>query len=82
MFLKNPTSKLPQTSSCESLKQIPLTLTNREKEMFVLLLEGYSMREIAERLHIGGQTVRNYASQIYEKLEVSSKTELIIKYRK
>lgn len=59
---------------------LQLRLTNREEDLLILLLEGYSMHKIAKTLHIGEQTVRNYASKLYGKLEVNSRTELLVKY--
>ncbi len=55
-------------------------LTPRETELLTLLLEGRQMQKIAEIVHLSEHTVRNYASIIYDKLEVKSKGELIAKY--
>ncbi len=55
-------------------------LTQRETELLVLLLEGRRMQKIAEMMHLAEGTVRNYASTIYEKLEVKSKNEMVAKY--
>lgn len=45
-------------------------LSNREKEILSLIAQGYDNREIAKRLYIGEQTVRNYVSIIYCKMGV------------
>ncbi len=60
--------------------QAHVRLTAREKAVLALLLQGFSSREIAKTLHLGEQTVRNYASIIYHKVEVNSQAKLIAKY--
>jgi len=56
-------------------------LTPREKETFLILLGGYSLKEAAEQLNIRYSTVNTYQSAIYKKLKVNSRAELIINYR-
>ena len=51
-------------------------LTVREKEVFVLLADGLTPREIAERLFISPKTVETHKYNIMEKLEVSSVAQL------
>ncbi|MGE5606279.1 MAG: response regulator [Bacteroidota bacterium] len=48
-------------------------LSNREKEILSLIAQGYDNREIAKRLYIGEQTVRNYVSIIYCKMGVKDR---------
>jgi DNA-binding NarL/FixJ family response regulator len=48
-------------------------LSNRETEILQLLLQDLDNREIAERLFIAEQTVRNYISSIYAKIGVSDR---------
>ena len=54
-------------------------LTKREKEMLELLAKGYRYKEIAEQLFISFETVRTHIHNIYEKLQVQSRTEAINK---
>lgn len=49
-------------------------LTRREAEILHLLLRDFDNREIAERLFIAEQTVRNHVSVIYTKLGVGDRT--------
>lgn len=56
-----------------------LSLTLREKEILRLLVAGHENHKIAEQLHLGYNTVRNYRARIFDKLEVSSISELINK---
>ncbi len=56
-------------------------LTPREKELFLLLLEGYTLKESAKRLAIKYSTANTHMTGIYKKLKVNSRAELIIRYR-
>ncbi len=47
-------------------------LTNREKEILDLLIKGLEYKEIAEKLNISPNTIRNIISKIYKKLHVNS----------
>jgi DNA-binding NarL/FixJ family response regulator len=55
-------------------------LTAREHEILASLAKGYSYKEIAADLRIGGDTVRKHMGRIYEKLQVHSRTEAILKF--
>lgn len=54
-------------------------LTQREKEILKSLSKGLRYKEIAAELNIGLETVRTHARNIYEKLQVQSRTEAINK---
>jgi DNA-binding NarL/FixJ family response regulator len=51
-------------------------LTKREAEVLPLLQQGNSNAQIALALHVGVETVRTHARNIYRKLGVSSRREL------
>jgi len=53
------------------------TLTPREQEIMVLLAEGLSSKEIADKLFISPKTVDNHRSNIFRKLNLHSVIELI-----
>ncbi len=53
------------------------TLTPREQEIMVLLAEGLSTKQIAEKLFISPKTVENHRSNILRKLNLHSTMELI-----
>ncbi|MGH7993455.1 MAG: response regulator [Limisphaerales bacterium] len=57
-------------------------LTQRESEILVLLSEGLSNKEIADRVKISYDTVRAHLRHIYEKLHVRGRTEAVRKYLK
>jgi DNA-binding CsgD family transcriptional regulator len=52
------------------------TLTPREREVAVLVVDGLADREIAERLYLSHHTVSQYVKRIYRKLEVDSRVAL------
>jgi len=54
-------------------KEIP-TLTEREREVLTLLDEGYTQKEIAQRLYLSPNTIRRHLQNVYEKLGVTNKT--------
>lgn len=55
-------------------------LSKREEEILTYLSKGYRNKEIAERLFISSETVRNHLRGIYEKLQVRTRTEAVLKY--
>lgn len=54
-------------------------LTIRQQEIVQGLVDNLSYKEIASRLDIGLETVRDHIKNIYRKLQVNSKTEVIRK---
>ena len=52
------------------------TLTPREREVAVLVVDGLADREIAERLHLSHHTVSQYVKRIYRRLAVDSRVAL------
>lgn len=64
----------PQTANSTSPLDI---LTNRELEVLRLIGDGYSTKEIAERLHLSIKTIGTYRENLKEKLELKHFTELV-----
>lgn len=54
-------------------------LSKREQETLALLAEGFRYKEIADKMGISFNTVREYVHSIYEKLHVTSRTEAVMK---
>jgi DNA-binding CsgD family transcriptional regulator len=50
-------------------------LTPREREILQLVAEGYSNAQLARMLWVSLETIKFHLSNIYEKLEVSNRTE-------
>lgn len=57
------------------------TLSNREKEVFQMLLTDKKRKEIADELCITENTVKKHTSNIFVKLDVSSRAELLDKIK-
>ncbi len=53
------------------------TLSNREREVFQLIAEGYSTKQLAEMLFISISTVKSHRAKIMAKLGVESPTHLV-----
>ena len=54
-----------------------LRLTQREKEVIESLCQGASNKEIAERLFISQKAVKSHLQSIFEKLNVSNRTQAV-----
>ncbi|TVP98113.1 MAG: DNA-binding response regulator [Balneolaceae bacterium] len=59
-----------------------LKLTPREEEVLTLLARGLLYKEIANELYISKDTVHNHLRNIYQKLQVRTRTEAVVKYLK
>ena len=56
-------------------------LTEKEVEFADLLVEGLSLREIANKLYISENTAKTHRKAIYKKMQVGSREELVEKLR-
>jgi DNA-binding NarL/FixJ family response regulator len=56
-------------------------LSPREREILELLTQGFSDKEIADKLGVKHGTVRWHLQHVYEKLHVRSRTEAALKFR-
>ncbi len=57
-------------------------LTKREKEVFNLLIQNYTTKDIAKDLKISEKTVRNHISNTIQKLGVKSRAQAVIELLK
>jgi DNA-binding NarL/FixJ family response regulator len=62
-----------QASEGKQAKSQMPALTDREREVLTLMVEGYANPAIAERLHLSIHTVRTHAHNLQRKLNVHSK---------
>jgi two-component system response regulator DegU len=69
-------SKLAQTPA-RSMLQEPMILSYRELEILQLIAEGWSNRQIADRLYLSPHTVKNHVHNILRKLRVQRRLEAI-----
>jgi len=54
------------------------SLTERERQVIILIAEGLKNKQIAERLFISPTTVTHHLSSIYSKLGVTDRLELVV----
>ncbi|MES2848533.1 MAG: response regulator transcription factor [Bacteroidota bacterium] len=73
------TQVLKMFSSMNNEKGEDYNLSDREKQVLQLLVEGYSYKMIAGEMYIAIDTVRSHIKKIYEKLHVNSKSEAVAK---
>ena len=57
-------------------------LTPREKEIFNLLIDNYTTREISRKLNISEKTVRNHISNVMQKLGVNGRASAVVELLK
>jgi len=57
----------------------PVSLTKTEIRVLVLLGSGMSNKEIAAKMDCSVKTIKNHLNAIFQKLEVSNRTEAVVK---
>ncbi|NMM93203.1 response regulator transcription factor [Bifidobacterium oedipodis] len=75
---KNATETTVGTSDAPGLENLEDTLSGRERDIAMLVAEGFDNREIAAKLFLSEGTVRNRISGILDKLHLSNRTQLAI----
>jgi DNA-binding NarL/FixJ family response regulator len=70
---------LKMFSSMNNEKGEDYNLSDREKQVLQLLVDGYSYKMISSDMFIAIDTVRSHIKKIYEKLHVNSKSEAVAK---
>ena len=63
------------------LPQLFPELTDREREVLMLIAQGYNNSDIARRLTLSLKTVANHVSNIFSKLQVADRAQAIIRAR-
>lgn len=77
MFLVALVKKLENKEDTPVMVKQMEHLTEKEKEVVELLLKGYTYKGIAEQLFISENTMKFHIKNIYQKLNINSKMELI-----
>ncbi len=70
----------PQVGAAQKTSQAAL-LSEREREVILLVAEGLSNQEIAERLFISLATVKTHINNIYNKLGVSNRMQALTRLK-
>lgn len=60
------------------LSPVAATLTDRERQVIELICKGMKNKEIAESLFISETTVRHHLTSVFNKLEITSRLELVV----
>ncbi len=66
------------TSSRLGVREQSSALSQREREIVALVAQGLKNKEMAERMFISEQTVKNHLHNIFDKLGVSDRLELAL----
>lgn len=53
-------------------------MNEREKEILTLIAQGYTNKEISKKIYIAEQTVKNYVSDIYNKIGIHDRAQVSI----
>ena len=76
-----PPSAPRKAGLTETTKRDRVTqLTSCEYELYLLLMEGYTLNESAKQLSMKYSTANTHISAIFRKLGVNTRAELIINY--
>lgn len=70
-------SRKPEFQENEKANQISTLLSEREKEILEHTIHGLDAKRIAETLNISTLTVRKHIANVYEKLHVNSKAQVM-----
>ena len=72
--------ELYRTGQVHLTQRIPIpVLSEREREILALVVNGAANREVAEKLHLSQNTIKFHIRQLLEKVQVSNRTELATK---
>lgn len=73
-----PGSEMAAASSGGKTGRERSPLSTREREIVALVAQGYKNKEMAEKMFISEQTVKNHLHNIFDKLGVSDRLELAL----
>ena len=58
----------------------PLTLSDRERDVVALVVRGMTNKEVAAELYVSAKTVEYHLGNVYGKLGITSRRELVARY--
>jgi len=73
-----PVANPSTQNSRGGLREQGAALSQREREIVALVAQGFKNKEMAERMFISEQTVKNHLHNIFDKLGVSDRLELAL----
>lgn len=78
---KHPTGEIPERENdkleIEQRRKRYKLLTEREKEVFILLAKSHTNQVIANELSISVNTARTHRNRIYKKLDLTNSIDLL-----
>src|SRR5215470_11090289 len=75
---EEPPAPVPQPASAAPRERERSPLSQREREIVALVAQGFKNKEMAEKMFISEQTVKNHLHNIFDKLGVSDRLELAL----
>lgn len=83
VFDSNIVSNIKQNPSSDPLlHEMDIDLSEREFDILLLVAEGLNNKEIAAKLFLSEGTIRNYISNMLDKLDLRDRTQLAIHFYK
>ena len=70
--------RLIERSIKERINTLKDQMTDRESDVFCLVLEGLSTKEIAAQIHMSEPTVKQHLTRLFKKFDVSNRSQLIL----
>jgi DNA-binding NarL/FixJ family response regulator len=77
-FVANDDAPVPPPASTAPRERERSPLSQREREIVALVAQGFKNKEMAEKMFISEQTVKNHLHNIFDKLGVSDRLELAL----
>jgi two-component system, NarL family, response regulator DevR len=62
----------------QSHRELIARLSPQEREVLLLLAEGLTNRQIAERLYLAEKTIKNYVTSVLSKMGLTRRTEAAV----
>jgi DNA-binding NarL/FixJ family response regulator len=77
-FVANDETPAPIPAAAPTRERERSPLSQREREIVALVAQGFKNKEMAEKMFISEQTVKNHLHNIFDKLGVSDRLELAL----